>query len=217
MRYAKRAGFAARPTAQGQPHRAVQHLCAAAAGPGKIPPPLPFCRAAAGQAVRCAANSKRKAGSNMHKKTRNAKKAAGQRLPYALACSAIFFLLGTFVVFSNLYSVAKNRKIEEGYAAVNARIVSRVNISTEYDYYKMRLYVEYKDPSGNTQTAWVQMPVSNHRYPEEFTTVYINPQKPGEPLYPQTARYIFVGWGFAAIFYVGGAAAFVYALFKKQG
>ncbi|MFV0413857.1 MAG: hypothetical protein ACK5L3_11445 [Oscillospiraceae bacterium] len=121
------------------------------------------------------------------------------------------------MVVSNLWSLAKNRKIEEGFVAVNARIVSRIDTSTEFDYYKMRLYVEYEDPSGNTQTAWLQMPVSSHRYPEEFTTVYIDPQKPGEPLYPQTALYISVGWVFAAIFYLGGTAAFVYGLLKKQG
>lgn len=138
-----------------------------------------------------------------------------QKIKMAFAYSCALLILGTVTAVWNLWDISINRKIEANYVPVQAHILDRRNVSWDWSYYKMRLYVAYSAPDGQSYTAWVQMPVSSHRYPQEYTEVYIDPRLPDEPAYPAHKTGIIIGWVFAGTFYTLGIIVFGYHMLKK--
>lgn len=137
-----------------------------------------------------------------------------QKIKQALIVSSILFILAAYPIVRNLYSISLNREIKNHYLPVQAQILKRVDLAFNDLYYKMRLYVRYTDQAGDAYEAWIQMPVSNDRYPEKYTTVYYSSENPGKIVYPESSGSIITGYVFSAIFFTIGIIVIGYYIKK---
>lgn len=139
-----------------------------------------------------------------------------QKVKMALAYFCVFLILGTYVLAVNVYDVTMKQRIAKDYIPVQARILKRWDLSWDWSYNKMNLYVEYSMPEDVSRKAWVLMPVSGGDYPQEYVDIYVDVLHPDKPRYPQSETSIIVGWVFVGLFYSAGAGIFCFFMFRKS-